>query len=806
MLLLPLVVVAVAAGVGQLVTSGIVNQVAQATAQAQELDELHDNLQGVADAGLRYLVDRSDASLTAFRAAEGRVAVDLNGWTAVPERTAEENRIFADLQYTWTIAAPDRAAVGTAGAAPGESALADAAAFWISSDFGSTVGDVAEIQQINTAHLTALQTQRTDAEHTALVTTVAALVLGVAAALILSHRLTRSILPPLRALERGTEAVSTGSYDRSVPEDGYAELGRVGAAFNAMSAQVKARGEEVHSRERRLAALLVNASDGILVVAHDGTLVLATPSFEEAFHPSARGTADISSMVHPDDRERAGRAWARVLAGGLGAGEEVEARLRHRDGTWHHVWCRFTNRLDDPDVEGMVLNLSDVTERHEYEERLSHQALHDPLTGLANRELFRQSLQRAAVAHTASDAPITVLFLDVDDFKQINDSVGHNGGDEALSEVARRLVDAVRPGDTVARLGGDEFGIVLAPASETDALVAAQRVIAAVSHPFITGGKELTPTVSVGIATARPARMQPDALLADADLAMYFAKRAGRGRHAVFTPAMRTALVEQLQLGEELRAAIAAAAIDVHYQPIVDLTTGAVVAAEALARWPHPQRGLIPPATFIPLAEELGIVQDIDAMVLRRACEQGQRWRAMGLTELRLSVNLSGRNLEDVGLVERVARTLEETGFPAAQLELELTEGVSISESARASSLLDALHQLGVKLAIDDFGTGYSALGRLRSLPFDRVKVDKTFVDELNNAEGRSSLLETMVDMAHVLGLEVVAEGVETAAQEEFLRLHGCDFGQGYLFSKPVTADELSAVLAKEAVPAAQAG
>ena len=444
----------------------------------------------------------------------------------------------------------------------------------------------------------------------------------------------------------------------------------------------------------------------------------------------------------------------------------------------------------------MVLNLSDVTERHEYEERLSYQALHDPLTGLANRELFRQRLQRAAVAHAASDAPISVLYLDVDEFKAINDSVGHNVGDQALTAVAQRLVDSVRPGDTVARLGGDEFGIVLAPASERDALAAAERVIAAVNQPFDAGGKELAPTVSVGIASSHSSTMHPDALLADADLAMYFAKRAGRGRHAVFTPAMRSALVEQLQIGEDLRTALAAGSIEVHYQPIVDLKTGAVVGAEALARWQHSERGWIPPATFIPLAEELGLVQAIDAHVLRRACEQGQRWRAAGITNLRLAVNLSGRNLEDAELVDRVARILEETGFPAAQLELELTEGVSIAESGRASSLLEELHQRGIRLAIDDFGTGYSALGRLRSLPFDRLKVDKTFVDEINSADGRSSLLETMVDMAHVLGLEVVAEGVETAVQEEFLRKHGCDFGQGYLFSKPVTAEELTSLLA----------
>ncbi|MBV8527594.1 MAG: HAMP domain-containing protein [Candidatus Dormibacteraeota bacterium] len=381
LLLLPLLAVAVAAGVGQLVTGGILNQVAQTSEQAQRLGQLHDDLQGVADAGLRYLVDRTPTSRAAYTAAEQRVADDLAGWRTVPERTPEQNRIFAALQFNWTISTPDRAAVGTAGALPGTNSLADSAAFWISSDFETTTADVTRIQQINTAQLAALQTDRTNAEHIALLITVAALLLGVVAALVLSHRLTRSILTPLHALERGSEAVSAGDYDRSVPDEGYAEFSRVGGAFNDMVAQVKTRGEEIQSRERRLAALLANASDGILVIGRDSTLVFATPAFADAFHSGNGNTALIGDLVHADDRERAGRAWARVLAGGLDSGEEVEARMRHRDGTWHHVWCRFTNRFDDPDVEGMVLNLSDVTERHEYEERLSYQALHDPLTG-----------------------------------------------------------------------------------------------------------------------------------------------------------------------------------------------------------------------------------------------------------------------------------------------------------------------------------------------------------------------------------------------------------------------------------------
>jgi diguanylate cyclase (GGDEF)-like protein/PAS domain S-box-containing protein len=771
-LLLPLIAVAVAAGVGQLVTNGIVSKLATAGGEAGRLGQLHDDLQDVAISGLQFVDTRDAAQQHAFEAARLRVNNDLRAWNQMSGRTAEQRRLTTMLDQAWT-------AGGPAGSVQ------------------APLADVEKLQAINAAQLASLQGERTAAEHASLIATAVALVLGILSAMLLSRRLSRSILRPLAALHGGAERLAAGDLEHRVAVDGDRELRRVGESFNVMAAELAAGNEAVEARERRLAALLENASDGIVVVSREGSVVYATPSFDIAYQGARARTTDLGDLLHPDDRPRAGRAWARILAGGLGAGEEVEARMRHRDGTWHHVWGRFTNRLDDPDVEGIVLNVSDVTERHEYEERLSYQALHDPLTGLANRELFRQRLQHAAVAQAPSDAPVSVLYLDVDDFKEINDSLGHDAGDQALTQVAQRLVECVRPGDTVARLGGDEFGILLTPAAERDAVTAAERIGAAVRKPFTAGGKELTSDVSIGIATARPASLQPDTLLADADLAMYFAKRGGRGRHAVFTPSMRTALVEHLQLGEELRTAIAERQIEVHYQPIVDLATGVVAGVEALARWQHAERGWIPPDTFIPLAEELGIVQEIDAVVLRRACEQGQQWRAAGLPALRLAVNLSGRNLEDAEVVERVAATLRATGFPAEHLELELTEGVSIAESARAHSVLDGLHRLGLRLAIDDFGTGYSAMGRLRSLPFDRVKVDKTFVDELNKADGRSTLLQTMVEMAHVLGLEVVAEGVEHQEQAEFLRRHGCDFGQGYLFSRPLPAEALTALIAE---------
>jgi EAL domain-containing protein (putative c-di-GMP-specific phosphodiesterase class I) len=305
----------------------------------------------------------------------------------------------------------------------------------------------------------------------------------------------------------------------------------------------------------------------------------------------------------------------------------------------------------------------------------------------------------------------------------------------------------------------------------------------------------VAPRASVGIASAAPGTASPETLLADADLAMYFAKRQGKAQFRVFSSAMRTDLRDRLQLGEDLRGAIDSGSIEVHYQPIIDMQSGSIVGAEALARWNHPTRGWVGPAEFIPLAEELNIAGRIDALILRQACKQGRAWADAGLPRMRMAVNLSGTNLDNPDLVTTVARTLEETGFSAANLELELTEGVVIAESEGAAATLENLKALGLRLAIDDFGTGYSALSRLRALPFDTLKVDKVFVDELAAANPGSTLADTILDMARVLGLKVVAEGVETSLQADFLRRRGCDFAQGYLFSRAVEARVFEALL-----------
>jgi diguanylate cyclase (GGDEF)-like protein/PAS domain S-box-containing protein len=559
--------------------------------------------------------------------------------------------------------------------------------------------------------------------------------------------------------------------------------------------QLKERQETVRRREQRLSALVEHASDGILVMDGGGQITFVTPMFSKEFFGNSAATT-FEGMIHPEDRNHAAKAWQRVTSGGGGTVSEVETRLRRLDGEWRHAWVKLTNRLGDPAVDGIVLNVTDMSDRHEFEKTLTHQALHDALTGLPNRELLRHRMER--VGATAGQEEHSVLYLDCDDFKRINDTFGHAAGDKFLVEVSGRVVASVRPEDTVARLGGDEFAILLESTGAEGASLVAKRIVGALGFPIVIAGKAVHPSASIGVASSRLGALHPETLLADADLAMYFAKRGGKGGYRVFVAQMRTDLVDRLELGEDLRQATESTALHVEYQPVIDLRTGSIVGAEALARWHHASRGWVGPDVFIPLAEELGLVERIDQWVLRQACTTGHSWIEDGLPEFKMAVNLSGRDLEQPDLVEHIARILHETGFPAGQLELELTEGVAISESSGAQKTLEALKSLGVHLAIDDFGTGYSALSRLRNLPFDRLKVDKTFVDDIDLAHQGPLLVDTIIEMARVLGLDVVAEGVETATQADYLRDRGCDFAQGFLFNRPMGRAEMTILLKRQ--------
>jgi diguanylate cyclase (GGDEF)-like protein/PAS domain S-box-containing protein len=503
-------------------------------------------------------------------------------------------------------------------------------------------------------------------------------------------------------------------------------------------------------------------------------------------------------VVHPEDRERV--LAEERLAAESRCGFRMEYRVIAADG--RVMWVRDEAAV----VEGALDRstcwqgfIFDITERKELEEELQHQAFHDRLTGLPNRALFMDRLQHALVRVEREDAYAALLFLDLDNFKVINDSLGHATGDRLLISVAERLESCVRARDTVCRLGGDEFVFLLEDAKNTtQATQTAQRVLDALREPFIVDDDELFVVASIGIVLGASSDERPDDLLRKADLAMYRAKRRGKARYEVFDRTMNERALRRLRMETDLRRAIGNGELSVHYQPKVSLRDRKIVGMEALARWEHPGQGMVFPDEFIPVAEETGLIFPLGLLVLREACAQACLWNAARPKDepLRVNVNLSARQFNRPDLVENVARVLDDTGLEPGNLVLEITESVVMGDVDAAIATLKKLKILGVRVALDDFGTGYSSLSYLKRFPVDYLKIDKSFVDGLGQDPEDRGIVASVVDLAHTLGLEAVAEGVETAEQLAHLQTLHCELAQGFLFHKPLPAEAASLLLA----------
>jgi diguanylate cyclase (GGDEF)-like protein/PAS domain S-box-containing protein len=576
-----------------------------------------------------------------------------------------------------------------------------------------------------------------------------------------------------------------------------------GMALLVMARQALVLRDEALIRERRAArlveeryaSLIANASDVIMTVAVDGALLFVSPAAERTLglKPKSIVGRNLLEVWSGDDRERLKAFLGEVAASFGQAVGPVEIRLE-RDRMRRVLEIVGSNLTRDPAVKGLALNFRDITERKGLEEQLRQLAFHDSLTLLANRGLFRDRVQHALTLANRGDQQIAVMFVDLDNFKHVNDSRGHDAGDRLLQAVAQRLIKSTRPSDTVARLGGDEFAILLegiATTAEAESL--ARSLVEKLDQPFVLSTTEARVSASIGVAFSTQ-DASAEALLSKADTAMYFAKAAGKNRFVTFQSPMQEMLQEKTRLVADIARAIDKEELFVEYQPIVDLGTRSLLGVEALVRWRHPELGVLLPDRFIAIAEECGQIVKLGRYVLGRACRDMQAWcgSVAGGAGLRVSVNISGRHLQHGDLAKDVAQALAESGLDPGNLVIELTESTIMHNTEATLAWLLQLKKLGVRLAIDDFGTGYSSLSYLHRFPIDILKIDRSFIGSLTSSANGPELARAVITLSETLGLDTVAEGIELEPQVAELLKLGCVAGQGFLFAKSGTLAELS--------------
>jgi diguanylate cyclase (GGDEF)-like protein/PAS domain S-box-containing protein len=609
------------------------------------------------------------------------------------------------------------------------------------------------------------------------------------------------------------ERPSSTTYEAMVPdEDGVArqmlfnkvsfvdQRGDVAGVISVITDVTRYKQTEsaLEASEARFRVLTESTIDLISVVDGDGTISYQSGALRNllGFDPADTVGKSVFDLVHRDDAEHVRAAFRRILETRQ-LTEPVEFRLRHRDGSWRTFESLGTNCLTNPHIRGIVWNSRDVTDRKVIQQRIQHLAYHDNLTGLPNRGLLQDRLARSIARAERAGRKVAVLFIDLDNFKNINDTLGHDVGDELLRQVSRRLSECVRLEDTIARQGGDEFIVLLDNLEDgRNASLVAQKILNSLRQPLILGGTEQHVSGSVGIALYPEDGRDAQTLMKNADTAMFHGKSLGKNTYQYFTAQMNIAVKRRMTLESALRRAVIQKNFVLHYQPQIDLATGEIVAVEALVRWKTEDSGTVMPGDFIPLAEETGLINEIGEWVLREGCRQAREWQDMGLSkERRMAINLSARQFSDKGFLDMVNRVLADTGLAPQCLELEITESQVMKQTEGMIQLLNKLSEMGVQLAIDDFGTGYSSLSYLKRLPIEKLKIDQSFVRDITVDPNDTAIVVAIINMAHSLELETIAEGVETAGQLALLKAKGCQVGQGFFFATPLPAHELYPLL-----------
>jgi diguanylate cyclase (GGDEF)-like protein/PAS domain S-box-containing protein len=558
---------------------------------------------------------------------------------------------------------------------------------------------------------------------------------------------------------------------------------------------------------RRFTSLVRNASDLVTLIDAETKILFISPSAERMLGhaPDTLEGTTFVELINPDQAPRA----LEFILGDKADDCPIEISLRRADGTWLETETLRTNLLQDESVQGIVLNTRDITERKAFLNQLEHHAFYDSLTGLANRALFRDRVNHALSQARRSANSVAALFMDIDDFKVVNDTHGHAIGDALLTAIGGRIRSCLRGGDTVSRLGGDEFAILLEESTDVAPIEIANRILRALEAPFRIDGHQLHVRASIGVAYAngQEGDAATEELLRNADVAMYVAKNQGKGRCEVYQPTTHKSVMSQIQLRTDLQRALENSEFVLHYQPLVILETERISGLEALVRWQHPERGMIPPLDFIPLAEESGLIIPIGRWVLQTACKEARRLQNLYPKDppLSMSVNLSARQLQSPTIVADVREALEESGIEPSTLTLEVTETAMMKNIDLSLMRLRELRGLRVRIAIDDFGAGYSSLGYIRQFPVDILKVDKSFIDKIDEGDEELALAAAIIDMAKVLNLRPVAEGVERVEQLERLLELGCDSAQGYYFAKPGSQADVESHISGEIAPDAVA-